>query len=226
MKKLTIGVESVKFYPIYETNAKNDYIGFAREVFDKFGLAKGYDITYQPHRISKIFDQYYAGKFDVKFPDNPFWDADNKANLDIKYSDGVAEFIDGTMVEPLAKGKGLDYIKKVGALKGFTPFDYLDYIEKGQVSISESTAFHGLITGMLSERVDAFYINVAIARYVLEKLDQKDTFVFDPDLPHTRTEYFASSINRPDAISDLSDYLKENKAEVDALKLKYKVNLD
>ena len=226
MKQLTIGVESVKFYPLYGTNAKNEYIGFAREVFDKFGAAKGYEITYKPYRINKIFEMYYAGEFDIKFPDNPFWDADSKAKLDIKYSEGVTEFIDGTLVEPMNKGKGIEHIKKVGALKGFTPFDYLDHIQKGKIQISESSAFHGLITGMLSERIDAFYINVAIARYVLENLDQKGMFVFDPDLPHTRTDYFASSINRPEAIADLSDYLKANPAEIQALRLKYKVNLD
>lgn len=226
MKELVFGVESARFYPLFSTNSKNEYIGFARELFDCFGAAKGYKIKYKPHPISKIFGSYYKNEFDIKFPDNPFWDADNKENRDIIYSEEITEYIDGTMVEPEKLGQGVEKIKKLGILRGFTPFDYLDYIEKKKVITDESSAFHGLVTGILSERIDAFYLNVAITRHVLETIDQKGLFEFDPDLPHTRSFYQASSITNPEAIADLNAFLRESKDEINALRLKYKVDLD
>lgn len=226
MKELTVGVESIRYYPFWGTDVKNEFIGFARELFDNFGAAKGYNITFIPYRVESLSKKFYAGEFDLKFPDNPYWDGDNKKGLNIIYSDGVTEFIDGTLVESFNKDKGVERIKNLGTVRGFTPFDYFEFIDKGQVSVAESTAFHGLITGVLCGRIDAFYINVAVARYILEKLEQYDTFVFDPSLPHTRAKYSASSIKNPEAVQDLNDYLREEHKAVKALKEKYKVNLD
>ena len=140
------------------------------------------------------------------------------------YSDSIVEYIDGVMVLPSHKGRGVASLKTIGTVRGFTPWDFFDLIKAGKLEISENNSFTGVLRQAVLDRVDGAYINVAVANYQLKEiLRQPGALVFDSGLPHTRSSYFFSSIKHPDMIQEMNRFLKEKASVVKELKTKYEV---
>ena len=117
--------------------------------------------------------------------------------------------------------------QKFGLYGNFTPWDYLKLIEEKKVKVHENNTFTGLLEQTIRKRVNGAYLNVAVANYQLEeRLKKPNALVFDESLPHTKGNYFMSSIARPQIIKEFNEFLKKEKATVDDLKKKYKVGAE
>ena len=115
-------------------------------------------------------------------------------------------------------------MKSLGTVRGFTPWDYLDLIKSGKIKVQESNNFNSLIQKALMKRVEGAYINIAVGRHHLAKeMKKPGALVFDPGLPHTKSEYKLSTINHPEVLGEFNQFMKENKALVDRLKAKYRL---
>lgn len=222
-KEYIIGVENIQYYPIYNWNGK-EWTGYARELLDKFASKKGYTFKYVALPVARLFNDFVVSQtVDFKFPDNPYWATDLKKGKTIVYSKSVVEYIDGVFVLPEKKGKGLDYLKNLGTVMGFTAWDYLDLIKAKKVILKESTDFTSLLQQVLNKNTDGAYINIVVAQYHLNEVFKKsDALVFDSDLPYTRSAYFFSSIKYPQIIEEFNKFLDEEKDFVIKLKQKYK----
>jgi ABC-type amino acid transport substrate-binding protein len=222
----TIGVENIQYYPMYNWG-QGEYTGFSSELLTTFGQDAGYDFVFKPFPVKRLFSEFLGGKVDFKYPDNPFWRQDLKEGKNIVYSDPVLEYIDGVMVLPANKGNGLDRLKTLGTVMGFTAWDYLGLAKEGKVKISENNNLENLLKMTMAGRTDGAYANVAVARYNLSKtLNKPNGLVFDPELPHTKSNYLLSTLSHPEVIEKFNAWLAANTDKVQALKTKYKVTLD
>ncbi|MBA4368125.1 MAG: hypothetical protein C0403_10870 [Desulfobacterium sp.] len=213
-----IGVEELDYLPFYSGEGKT-YSGYARELLDAFAKERGYSFDYRPLPVKRLLDTFLKNKVDFKFPDNSNWQTDLKKGFQIIYSEPAIVCIDGVLVLPNNKGRGIEHLKKLGTVLGFTAWDYLDHIKQGTIAISENSSFQGLLKQVIIGRIDGAYINPEVARYQLERImNQPRALVFDPVLPHTQSAYLLSTIKHPNIILEFNRFLKDKAALVEQLK--------
>lgn len=214
----TIGVEDIDYFPIYKTEG-SEYKGFARELFDKFGKEKGYEFRYESLPVMRLTKYFVDGQVDLKFPDNALWAKDAKAGKAVTYSEAVLKYTDGVMVLPARKDQGLESLKHLGVVRGFTPWNYLGLVKEGKVVLKEASNLESMCNQALNSRVDGAYFNVDVARYFMKNnLKQPDALVFNPSLPNDTNTYHLSSISHPDIITAFNQFVVENKMWIQALK--------
>ena len=226
-KPIVVGVEKVRYFPLY-SNDEGEYIGFSRDVWDLFGSFADRRVRFEIKPVKRLYTDFVKKKrFDFKFPDNPYWQQDlkKKSGHKISYSEPVVAFTDGVMVVPERLGKGVGKLKILGTVRGFTAWDYLDQQKKGEVEIAENSSFSGLLSQVIKKRIDGAYINLDVANYHLREILKKPgALVFDPDLPHTKGHYFASTIENPEAMKKFNDFLKKNSGDIKKIKEKYQLS--
>ncbi len=221
----TVGVEDIDYYPIYAGHT-GDYQGYVRELLDAFAEKQGVQLLYEPLPVKRLFNAFLERQeVDLKFPDNPYWNADMREGKNVVYSEGVLDYIDGVMVLPENKGQGKKQLKVLGIISGFTAWEYLGDIENGSITTEESSDYVGLLKKTLAGRLDGAYSNVTVAAYHLSNMGQEGALVFDDSLPHTRSKYYLSSIKHPELVEAFNAFLIEEAEKVEALKAKYDVKL-
>lgn len=222
-QKYVIGVENINYYPQYSYE-NNEYRGFARELFDLFAKSKGYTFEYKALPIKRLFSDFLSGELDFKYPDNPYWSADDKKVKKVIYSSDVAEYIDGVMIKSSSKSKGTSNLKTLGIVMGFTAWDYLDKIKSGEIKIQENSDFVALIKQTMIDRNDGAYCNIDVGNHILaDVLKKPGELVFDSSLPHTKDHYKLSTIKHVTVLDEFNGFLKSNKNAIDNLKKKYKI---
>ncbi|HYD32117.1 MAG TPA: transporter substrate-binding domain-containing protein [Azospirillaceae bacterium] len=218
-----VGVENIEYFPHY-TYADGDYKGFARDLLDAFAKDKGYAFQYRALPVSRLMQEFVGQEIDLKYPDNSYWSADQRKGKDIVYSDPVVAYIDGVSVKPENVGKGPDAVAKLGIVRGFTAWDWMDRISGGKVTLAENNSFSSLVQTSIAGRVDGAYGNVAVVKHQLEKqLKQPGALAYDPGLPHTESNYHLSTIKHPKLIEEFNAWLKANADLMAKLKAEYGV---
>jgi len=226
-KEFTVGVEAQKYYPQFDNENGKEYFGFARELLDMFANEKGYKFHYKIRPVKRLFSEFVNKKaFDFKYPDNPVWKSDLKKGKNVIYSDSVVKYIDGVMVLTENKSKDISNFKKLGTVRGFTPYPFLGLIKDKKVELTENNNFISLLRQVLVKRIDGAYINVSVAKHnIKEVLKKTNQLVFSPKLPHIKDSYYLSSIKQPDIIKEFNIFLKDKKAQIDKLKQDFNVGL-
>lgn len=220
--EFTIGVEAIDYYPIYAGNT-GEYRGYARELLDAFAKKQGYTFHYEALPVKRLFKSFLDEQtLDFKFPDNQYWSGDMRKGVDVTYSEPAVQYIDGVMVKPENKGRPVSDLKILGIIAGFTPFEYLDRIESGAVTLDESNEYSALLLKATMDRVDAAYSSVAVANYQLrDVLKQPEALVFDASLPHTKSGYMLSTIKHASVIGEFNAFMQQETELVQQLKDKY-----
>lgn len=219
----SVGVEDVRYLPVYSYE-DGEYKGFARAILDAFAKDEGYDFDYRPFPVVRLFNEFVAGDVDFKFPDNTMWSAELKRGHIVAYSDPVVAYIDGVSVLPVNKNKGVDAIKTLGAVRGFTAWDWMDRIKAGAVELHENNSFDALLRTTIAGRNDGAYGSVAVVNYQLDHvLREPGALVYDPTLPHTMSHYALSSIKHPEIIKRFNAWMSANADRIATLKAGYGV---
>lgn len=220
-QRYVVGVEELDYYPVYAVR-DGAYAGAAREILDAFAADSGIVFVYKPLPIVRLTSELANGAIDFKFPDNPYWAADLRKGKTIAYSKGVIAYIDGVMVLPERRGRGIGEFNTLGTVTGFTPFAWLDTLKEGRVKLVENPQMRALQRQVIAGRIDGAYASVAVANYILDsELKQPGALVFDPGLPHTKSEYYLSSARHPQLIARFDAWLAQNAARVAAIKARY-----
>ena len=206
-KTFTIGVEKLHYLPYYDTK-KGKYMGFSRELFDMFAKDSGYTIIYKPLSVKRLVKMFLTNRIDFRFPDNKYWDQDQKKGKSVFYSDKIVRYTDGVMVVPQNLGKGLKHLKKLGTVMGFTTYEYLQYIKSKQIILKENPRLVGLLKQTIRQRIDGAYVNADVAKYVLEKINKSDSLVFDKTLPYSQDYFYLSTIKHPEVLKQFNKWMK------------------
>lgn len=218
---IIVGVEELDYFPNYAVR-DGRYSGVARDILDAFAASAGVSFTYRPLPVKRLYADLFNGAIDLKFPDNPGWNADGKQGRAIRYSQPVLPYTDGTMVLPARLGKGLDDFATLGTVSGFTAYAWLDVLAKGKVTLAENPALGALLRQAMTGRIDGAYVNVESAKYLLRTaLDRPAGLVFDPGLPHSKSNYLVSTINRTEVVDKLDAWLAAHGADIAILKARH-----
>lgn len=218
-----IGVEATDYLPMYKGDS-GEYSGFSREVLDAFGQKYGHKFTYVAVPVARLYDEFLVKKsVDFKFPDNSFWAGDAKKGLNVSYSKGLVNVIDGALVVPANKGKKAALATLV-TVRGFTPYPYLDAIKAGKTKVTEVTSPEQAIKMVQSGQTEAAYLGVVAAEYIMtDKMKSPGALVFDEKLPNSANDFVVSSLAHPEVLKQLDEFLLKEKATVEKIKAKYKI---
>lgn len=223
-QSFVVGVQDFKEYLPYSQYYKDEYTGFNRKLLDLFAKSRNYNFTYKGYPIKRLYRVFLEESVDFKYPDNPYWSSDLKKGKNITYSNPVVEYIDGVVVKPENKGKDITLLKTLGIIRGFTPFPYLKLLQAKTIRTHENSNYEGLLRQTLLGRVDGAYLNIAVSRYYLKKyFNNPDILIFDPNLPHSRSFRYLSSIRHPSIIQEFNDFLQTNQEVIKKLKEEYRV---
>ncbi len=223
-KEFIVGVENIEYFPQF-SNDNGEYKGFARELLDEFAKDKGYKFTYEPLPIKRLLEMFLRGRVDFKYPDNIYWAQDEKKDKKLIYSEPVVEYIDGVVVAPEKVGKTT--LAKLGTIRGFTPFEYMEDIKKGTTELNEASNMSSLLSMGIVGKIDGVYVNVAVARYVLnEQLKKPNALVFDKNLKHTKSNYHFATIKHEAVMKEFNDWMKLRADWIKTTKKKYKLTLE
>jgi polar amino acid transport system substrate-binding protein len=204
----TVGVEDLDYFPQY-AHTGTQVTGFGRELLDAFAKSRGYKFEYRMYPLSRLsLEAFKNQSLDFKYPDNSYWETKLRKLVTVHYSNPVMPYIDGVLVLPENKGRGIASFKVLGTMTGFTPWNYLDLIKDKKVTVFENDGFVSLLKQTSMKRVDGAYVNVEVAKYQLrEVLKTPDALVFDPDLPHTKDYYYLSTVKHPQIIAEFNAFL-------------------
>ena len=214
----TIGVQEFSYYPHYY-GENMDFIGYSRDLLDAFAATQDYDLIYKTMPYRRLVHQFLNNKVDLQYPDNDYWQTELKQDKGVIYSDDAVHYIDGLHVLPENKGKGIESIKSIGTLIGFSPIQYLPLEKEGSLTISYDATVAGLIKQVHLKRLDAIYLNVDVVRHLEQ--GKVDALIFDDSLPFVESGYKISTIKHQKVVEDFNRFLIEQKTTVDALKTKY-----
>lgn len=220
-RELVVGVEEVEYYPVYALR-DGEFIGAAREIIDRFAKDCGFRVVYRPLPVKRLFAELMSGGLDLKFPDNRNWAVDLKQGRKVTYSKPVMAYVDGVMVRPGNHGRGVDGVRTLGTVSGFTPFAWRDRIKAGQVVLKQNPRMELLLRQAVVGLVDGAYASVAVANHVLTgPLDMPGALMFDASLPHSRDSYMVSTTTRPELVAEFNSWLTANAAVVKLIKDRY-----
>jgi len=221
-KSFIIGVEDLDYYPLYST-IEGQYTGYSRDVLDAYAKSRGYTFHYKPYPVARLFYSFLdKQEVEFKYPDDIFWQKDKKEGKNVQYSKPIVNYVDGVLVLPENKGK--TQLKKLGIIRGFTAWEYLDAIKNKEIVEEFSNEWDGLINKTFKNRVDGAYCNISVVMYQLrERFKKPNGLVFDSKLPHSKSSYLMSTIKHPKIINDFSEWITQNQPFINKLKLKYMV---
>ncbi|NQD37201.1 transporter substrate-binding domain-containing protein [Permianibacter sp. IMCC34836] len=220
---LLVGIEELNYLPYYAYQ-NQQFSGFGHDVLEAFAADSGHTFRYRALPIKRLYIEFLADHLDFKFPDNPYWLATEKNGIAIQYSEPIIEFTDGVLVRPNRVGNGVDTLKIIATVRGFTAFDYLDRIRDGRVKLSEMDTLEALTKATLSGRVDGSYFNVVVAARHLAKTErQPGALVYDPSLPHTDSHYHLSTIRHGDILAEFNAFLRSHPELLAELRKKWEI---
>lgn len=218
---IRVGVELQPYRP-YSNVQDGEYQGYARDLLDAFAAEHGYHFVYTPLPVRRLLGDFLEGRVDLKFPDHPQWNADQKAGHTIRYSQPAAPYIDGVLLKPRYLGLGKARIRRLGTQNGFTPWPYLSDIRSGRIRLIQANQIDSLLRMAISDRVDAVYLNPHVVTHQLRTMRLPvDALIFDPELDHVRDHYYLSSINHPQVIAAFDRFLRERAERVATIRRRH-----
>lgn len=220
----TVGVEKDNFMPHFGFDEQGQYSGFARDVLDLFAEHAGIDFVYEPLPVADLVPALAQDKIDFKYPDNPKWTHPESIADAMHYSQPVVEYVDGVLVSPRRKGLGLDHLKRLAAVEGWTPRGYQEKIDASQILLVRNESLPEMIREALLKNSDGAYYNVVVALHYINNIRARPSvLVFDPDLPYIRSNFRLSTLKYPELIERFDDFLIEYQSEIEALKADYQI---
>ncbi|MCY1267984.1 Bacterial extracellular solute-binding protein, family 3 [compost metagenome] len=219
-----VGVEQVDYYPIYSAvPPNNDYRGYARDLLDLFAARENLRLTYVALPVRRLSHAYRSGRVDLVFPDNPRWETAHKP-ANVSYSQPVLQFQDVMLVRPERLGQPRERFRRLGFVRGFTPWKFQDEIAAGRVVIREAPNPEGLIHMVMAGYIDAANMARQVARFHLRRQGREHGLVVSPTLlPLDDSYYHLSSIRHPQLIRRFDVFLQRERQAVQALKAKYEL---
>lgn len=224
VQEYRVGVEEVDYYPIYSAvPPDHHYRGYARDLLDLFATRENLRLVYVALPVRRLSHAYRNGQLDLVFPDNPRWDVELKP-ANVRYSQSVLRFQDAMLVLPKRLGQPRERFRKLGFIRGFTPWKFQDDIVAGRVQIHEAPNPEGLIRMTLAGYIDAANMARQVAHFHLKRLGHPDSLVVEPTLlPLRDSDYHLSSIRHPQLIRRFDAFLLRERQAVQALKNKYEL---
>lgn len=222
-QRYLVGVEGQEFMP-YSLSLNSDYQGFHRELLDLFASAQGIQFDYIPLTYIRNSQLFLAGQLDFQFPDDPAWIPHLKGGDKIYYSAPAVSYIDGVMLMSVDHGEGLDQLKRLGILRGWTPSDYYQRQHDGLLELVEQDSLSALVHDLLQGNIDGIYINQKVMERYLRRRNLQTVIIADDNLPYRKSGFSLASIQHPELIEAFDQFLVSHAQAVESLKARYQLH--
>lgn len=225
---LIIGTEDINYYPHYGRQGahSNEMIGLAYDLFEAFSRLTETPLRYQLIPVKRLYQQFLVDqRVDLKYPDHPGWQVEQKRGLKIHYSQPIAHYIDGLLVHPKLQHLEINQLHTIGTIRGFTPVPYLRLQGEQKIEVIEFSQTEDLLKAVLSLRIQGAYMNIDVAQHQLKTLFGAGTsLIFQPQLPYQHDYYYLSTIKYPEQIIRFNRFIDDYPLLVRDLKLKHGLN--
>lgn len=222
-ERYIIGIEGLDYYPHYQFKG-GKLTGFACDILDRFAKDKGYIFEYKAMPVKRLPRSLRQGVVDFRYPDNPAWNNEDGQKDKLLYSLPLVGSHVGLAVNA-GRRKGGE-VRTIGVPLGFIPFEYIDALKAGEITIQYDNNFLLLIRQAVSGGIDAVYGDKAVIEYQLknnrqqlERLKPVDERIiawedqrltFDTTLPNTIQKFSLSTIRHKKVVAEFNQWLEEN----------------
>lgn len=218
---LHIGLESQDYLPYYRAMPGKPAEGYAIALLQRFAISQGLALELEPLPINRLHRNLQTtDRLMLVFPDNPAWSRQLKGDARLHYSRPVIRIVDGSLVLREHLGRGIDSVRRLGTVRGFTPEAWQEQLRGGRVQLVEAGDIASLVRMLLRSRIDAIYANPEVLHYYLETSTNlgSDRLLLDPQLPLERTAFHASSLKHPEILEAFDRFLVEQSEELAQLR--------
>ena len=214
---LRVGLESQDYLPYYRALPGQPAEGYAIALLQRFASSQGMSLELEALPINRLHRNLQTtDRLMLVFPDNPAWSRQLKGDARMHYSQPVIRIVDGSVVLREHLGRGIDSVRRLGTVRGFTPEAWQERLQAGQVRLVEASDVGSLVRMLLRQRIDAIYANPEVLHHYLEANTDLggDRLQLDPALPLARTAFHASSLKHPELLEAFDRFLVEQAAEL------------
>lgn len=218
---LRVGLESQDYLPYYRALPGKPAEGYAIALLQRFAVSQGLALELEALPINRLHRSLQTtDRLVMVFPDNPAWSRQLKGDTRMHYSRPVIRIIDGSLVLREHLGRGVDAVRRLGTVRGFTPEAWQERLQRGQVHLVEASDIGSLVRMLLRLRIDAIYANPEVLHHYLETRTNLggDRLLLDPELPLARTAFHASSLLHPEILDAFDRFLTEQREELAQLR--------
>lgn len=213
----TIGTQSISYKPHYDFNTP-EIDSLAEAILQLFATEQQIRFTYVPLPIKRL---NVESGVDFVYPDNPLWREAQNHQSQLFFSQPLVFILGGTMVKNSRKHMLLSELKTVAVPRGFTPEHLLKAQSKYQFELVETSNAESAIKMVLKGRVDAADVELNVANFLLEELQQPGALVPGTNLPFTRVGFHISSARHPKILLAFDRFLITHRAQITQLKRQY-----
>jgi hypothetical protein len=206
-----VGVENTPNFLPYSEYRNGEYHGAGRDLLDAFAARQGIQFKYVVLPLRRKNQMLREGSIDFVFPDNPNWNAQEKAGIQLSYAQ-MLPYTDGTLVRGGDVGKGVDRIRLLAIPLGFTPVAWLSQIGSRSVRIVEASDYDSIYQMVERNHVNAAYMNIHVAERYQAIGDMSAAIRYDPALPHEDSVFDVSSIKYDALIDAMRNYFSSDEA--------------
>ncbi len=217
-----VGVQAGDYFPIMAAKPPElRFEGYARDVLDLFAASERIEFQYVALPARRTFNEFWAGRLDFAFPDNPKWTLDGKKGLAIQYSHPVISFQDAIYVVA-ARRNEKDGMKSLGILLGWSPWKFEPEIAAGRLRVHTAPSPESLLRMTLAGRIDGANVAEQVANYYIKREGWAGALVPNRRLmPIADSHYYLSSIQHPGLIESFNHFLERDKVKLQKLRLQY-----
>jgi ABC-type amino acid transport substrate-binding protein len=220
--QLTVGTENIDYFPHYRFDGGDDQ-GYIWAVLQAFAKQSGHTMVYVAYPIKRLHQELLDNNIDFLYPDNPKWISADRQQQSKYFSKPIITAFGSTVVLPERVNQGLKNFKSLAVPHGFTSIMYASLIAQRKVSLLEVPDAISALQMVLKGRVDGADVELNVAQHLLEQLAQPYALVFDPSLPFDPVTFHLSTIEHPDIIKQLDDFIDNNQVLISKLKAQYQL---
>ena len=128
-----------------------------------------------------------------------------------------------TLVLPEQQQIKLENFRTLAVIHGFVPTQWLALqaqYKYRMVDVPDVASALGLV---LKGRLDGANIELNVAQHYLRGIQAQDQLVIGEHLPFTQLPFLMSTLRHPALIEQFNQFLRQQKTEIDALKLQYQL---
>lgn len=215
-----VGAQNIQYYPHYDFSRENDK-GLAWAILEAYAEHSGHELVYYDMPIKRLQLEMRKGNVDFVYPDNPKWYNQIIPASDKFFSLPLTRALGGTIINPEDVGKGIDNIRRLSIPLGFTPVNWQQRVDDKLTRLIPVTDTMSALYLLEKKRVDAANLEYSVTQYLTMTSPQYGPFTLDPELPHDNVGFMLSTMNHPDIILDINNFIRTNGGLVDSLKQKY-----
>lgn len=217
--RFVVGTEDLSFFPHYDFTASNRK-GFANEVLEKFAEQYGYQFSFQPLPVKRLYHEL-DNIVDFIYPDNPAWHSYQGDLANRLYSDAVIYNLGVTMVQPERQHLSVSQVRTLAVIRGFTPVKWLTLQQSHKFQIFEVANPQSAVSLVLRGQLDAADLEYNVANHLLGELKQADGLVVAGSLPFSQIGFHLSTTRHSEVLAQFNRFLAENQLLISELKLRY-----